>query len=355
MDFKDNLKQLSERIEKLKENLPTEEATKTALIMPFIQVLGYDVFNPLEVLPEMVCDIGIRKNEKIDYAILKDGKPIILIECKHWKQDLHLHETQLLRYYTVSKAKFGVLTNGIIYRFYSDLKEVNRMDDKPFLEVNMLDLKDAYIDEVKKFHKSYFDIETIMSSASELKYTSELKAKIASEFASPSPDFVKYIGTGIYDRVFTANVIEPFTLLVKRSFFAYVNDLSQERLKAAIQDGTGDTPQPAAVAEIPADVVNDKIVTTDVEIEAFYIVKSILRPYVSIDRIAFRDAQTYCSILFDDNNRKPIVRMYLNSETNMQISFIGDDKKERKEKIKSLDDIYLHSDEIIGKATGYLH
>ena len=121
MDFKDTIKQLADRIEKLKDNIQTEEATKNAFIMPFINALGYDVFNPLEVLPEMTCDIGTKKGEKIDYAIMKDDQPILLIECKHWKQDLNLHDNQLLRYFNVSKAKFGLLTNGIIYRFYTCL------------------------------------------------------------------------------------------------------------------------------------------------------------------------------------------------------------------------------------------
>ena len=97
MDFKDSIKDLSGRIGKLKEQIATEEATKNAFIMPFIQMLGYDVFNPLEVVPEFTCDIGMKKGEKIDYAILSDGKPVILIECKHWKQDLNLHDIQLLR------------------------------------------------------------------------------------------------------------------------------------------------------------------------------------------------------------------------------------------------------------------
>ena len=105
MDFKDTIKQLAERIDKLKDNIQTEEATKNAFIMPFINALGYDVFNPLEVIPEMNCDIGSKKGEKIDYAIIKDGEPIILIECKHWKQNLNLHDNQLLRYFTVSNPE----------------------------------------------------------------------------------------------------------------------------------------------------------------------------------------------------------------------------------------------------------
>ena len=133
MDFKDAIKQLSERVLKLKDNILTEEATKNAFIMPFINVLGYDVFNPLEVVPEMTCDIAMKKGEKIDYAIIKEGEPILLIECKHWAQDLNLHDNQLIRYFNVSKAKFGILTNGITYRFYTDLIEPNKMDEKTIL------------------------------------------------------------------------------------------------------------------------------------------------------------------------------------------------------------------------------
>ena len=170
MDFKDILRQLSERIEKLRDNLQTEEATKNALIMPFIQAMGYDVFNPLKVIPEFTCDIGTKKGEKIDYAIMRDNEPIILIECKHWCDTFTLADNQLLRYFHVSSAKFGMLTNGIIYRFYTDLDQANKMDEKPFLEVNMLDLRDNQIEELKQFHKSYFDVDKILSTTSELKY-----------------------------------------------------------------------------------------------------------------------------------------------------------------------------------------
>ena len=114
MDFKDDIKQLSERVPKLKDLAKTEEATKNAFIMPFIKTLGYDVFNPMEVVPEFIADIGIKKGEKIDYAIFKDGKPTILIECKHWEQNLNIHDVQLLRYFhVVPDAKFTIMTNGI--------------------------------------------------------------------------------------------------------------------------------------------------------------------------------------------------------------------------------------------------
>ena len=132
MDFKDEIKQLGDRINKLKDQILTEEATKHAFVMPFLKALGYDVFNPSEVVPEFISDIGLKKGEKIDYAIMLNGTPAILVECKHWTQNLNLHDGQLLRYFHVSKAKFGMLTNGIIYRFYSDLVSENKMDEKPF-------------------------------------------------------------------------------------------------------------------------------------------------------------------------------------------------------------------------------
>ncbi len=355
MDFKDSIKQISERIEKLKDNLLTEEATKNALIMPFIGALGYDVFNPLEVLPEMCCDIGIKKGEKIDYAIIKDGEPVILIECKHWKQDLNLHDNQLIRYFNVSKAKFGVITNGISYRFYTDLAEPNKMDEKPFLEINMLDLKDSQIEELKKFHKSYFDLDTILSSASELKYTSEFKAAIMREFTNPSVEFVKFLGKQVYDGVFTSKILEQFTPLVKKSISSYVNDLISDRLKAAMKDDeNAETPADGAKEEVEVGSIDNGIVTTEEELEGFYIVKSILRNVIDVNRITYRDSKTYFAIFIDNNKYKPVCRLYFNSPTNKRLTFLDENKKELHNKIQSIDEIYNHADAIIAAATKYL-
>ena len=208
MDFKDQIKQLSERVEKLCDSLQTEEATKNALIMPFIQAMGYDVFNPMEVMPEFTCDIGTKKGEKIDYAIFKDGQPIILVECKHWKQPLTLHDNQLLRYFHVSPAKFGILTNGVQYRFYTDLATPNKMDEVPFLEVDITDIRSNQIEELKKFHKAGFNVDNILSSASELKYSGELRGLLSKEFANPSPDFVRLFAKQVYDGTITQKVLD---------------------------------------------------------------------------------------------------------------------------------------------------
>jgi hypothetical protein len=354
MDFKDAVKQISDRIEKLKENLQTEEATKNALIMPFLQTLGYDVFNPLEVVPEFTCDIGTKKGEKIDYAIIKDGTPIILVECKHWKQDLTLHDNQLLRYFHVSKAKFGMLTNGIVFRFYTDLDTPNKMDEKPFLEVNMLDLKDAQIEELKKFHKSYFNIDIIMSSASELKYTGELKAVIQKEFTNPNPDFVKMFAKQVYDGVITPKLLEQFTVLVKRSIAGFISDTISERLKTALNSETADSEIINNAPEQQYEPEKEsKIQTTEEELECFFIVKAILRTHIDAGRITYRDAQSYFAIFIDDNNRKLVCRLYLNSATNKYIAFVGEDKKEIKHKLNSIDEIYTFSENLIAAISKY--
>lgn len=354
MDFKDVIKQLADRVDKVKENLQTEEATKNALIMPFLQAMGYDVFNPLEVMPEFTCDIGTKKGEKIDYAIFKDNQPIILIECKHWKQDLTLHDNQLLRYFHVSNAKFGLLTNGIIFRFYTDLETPNKMDEKPFLEINLLDLRSNQLEELKKFHKAYFDVDNILSSANELKYTSELKAVLNQEFGNPSPEFVKLFAKQVYDGAITAKILEQFTTLVKKSISGLISDTISDRLKTALKTETSQiepivSTEPTKI-ELPEGVVyvseDGKIVTTEEEIEGFMIIRAILREITDVARIAHRDAQSYFAILFDDNNRKPIIRLYLDSPSNKYIITFDKDKKETRYNIESINDIYKYANKV---------
>ena len=310
MDFKDQIKQLSARVEKIKDNILTEEATKNAFIMPFIQALGYDVFDPTEVVPELDCDLVKKKGEKIDYAIQKDGETIMLFECKHWQQDLNLHETQLQRYFTSSKARFGVLTNGIEYRFYSDLNKPNLMDTTPFLVVNMAKLKEDQITALRQFHKSYFNLEDILSSASELKYMSELKAVIRDEFQSPSDDMVRLLAKRVFEGMVTQKVIEQFREIVKRSLNDHINDAIADRLNIAIS-----------------------------------LVKSILRNVLPSERITYRDAQTYFAILIDDNNRKTICRLYFNS-ANKRIGIVKGDKSEVRYPLTTLDDIFTHAEEL---------
>ena len=345
MDFKDQIKQLSERILKLKDNIQTEEATKNAFIMPFIQALGYDVFNPLEILPEYTCDIGIKKGEKIDYAVLKDGQPIILIECKHCDQNLSLHDGQLLRYFHVSKAKFGILTNGISYRFYTDLVDANKMDEKPFFEIDMLNLKDTQIEELKKFHKSYFDISKIVGTANELKYTNEIKIILNRELKEPSEPFVRFFTSQVYNGRVTASILEFFTELVKKSAAVYMSDIITDKFKSALNQQDEENKSDVEKS-IPVVEEEDKIVTTQEEMEAFYIVKAILRPNIDIDRVTFKDTQNWFNVLIDESIRKSVCKLYFNGKKKY-IGILDENKKEVKSEINDINDIFNYSKQLL--------
>lgn len=343
MDFKDEIKLFGDKVEKLKNQIQTEEATKNAFIMPFIKVLGYDVFDPFEVMPEFIADIGIKKGEKVDYAILKEGKPSILIECKHWGESLDPHNSQLFRYFHTTSAKFGLLSNGIIYRFYTDLAEQNKMDDKPFFEFNVTDIKDNQIEELKKFHKSYFNLESIQTTASELKYMNELKTLINAEFQNPSEGLVKFFAKQIYRGMLTSKVVEQLGALTKKSIQQYINDLITERLKSALKK-ENDTEAPEAEKELVTATTTPEekaavIETTEEEKEGYMIVKTILRQKTKPARIAYRDAQSYFAILLDDNNRKTICRLYFNS-SRKYIGTFDEQKKETKTELMTIDDLF---------------
>ncbi|MXV49945.1 restriction endonuclease [Pedobacter sp. HMF7647] len=345
MDFKDQISQLASRVEKLLPQIQTEEATKNALVLPFIQILGYDVFNPFEVNPEFVADIGIKKGEKVDYAIMKDGEAILIIECKHHKEQLDPHNSQLFRYFHVSKARFSLLTNGLNYRFYTDLKDPNKMDDKPFFEFNITEMKDAQIEELKKFHKSYFDVENISNTALDLKYTSELKTIITSELTNPSPVFVKHFAGQVYTGgKLTEKILNQFSELVKRSSNQVLNDAITSRLKTALtKEEANSVATDSKVTADPVMGTENGVTTTEEELEGYHIVKSIIRKKVEAKRIVARDVQSYFGILLDDNNRKPICRLYFNTLSRKCIGIFGEDRKETKYDLTSLDDIYNYS------------
>jgi hypothetical protein len=358
MDFKDYIKSLAERTQKLKDSVKTEEATKNALIMPFIQIMGYDVFNPLEVVPEFIADIGTKKGEKVDYAIFKDELPIIIIECKHWTDKLEVHDTQLMRYFNVTKAKFGILTNGIVYKFYTDLDEPNKMDELPFLEFNLSEPKENLIEDLKRFHKSYFDIPSIVSAASELKYTTSLKNILQREFNSPSTEFIRFFAKQVYQGPVTEKVLNQFAVFMKKSLNHWLTDSLNEKLKTALSsnqdviiDKSFETKSEPSAAE-PAEIEN-KVITTDLEKEAFFIVKSILRTAVAPEMITYKDFQSQFNITYNDKASKTICKLYLNNPNKMFLGIFDEMKKEIKQPLSSIDDIYNYSEALLNTAKLY--
>jgi hypothetical protein len=338
MDFSDRLKELAGRLPDKLDYIATEEATKNALVLPFISALGYNVFDPLEVVPEFTCDVGTKKGEKVDYALMRDGRPIVLFECKTAGCPLDVgRASQLFRYFTATDTRFAVLTDGIVYQFFSDLDQSNKMDSKAFLEVDLRDLREAQIKELKRFTKSSFDETSIVAVASELKYAREIRRVIDEESREPSEEFLRMIVSRVYDGRFTKAVHERFADLVKRAFAEFLHEKVNARLQSALASETA----PLEGNE-EAEEEAEEVVTTPEEIEAFYIVKSILREVTDVSRVHIRDAKTYCSVILDNNNRKPICRLHFNSRQKY-LGIFDAEKNETRHAIDALDQIYRHS------------
>ncbi|WP_392455490.1 type I restriction endonuclease [Chryseomicrobium aureum] len=315
--FHEQLHGLGKRIEQLKDSISTEEATKTAIIMPFFQMLGYDVFNPLEFSPEFIADVGIKKGEKVDYAILNEGKPVILIECKSINAPLTKHDSQLFRYFGTTTAKFSILTNGIEYKFFTDLVEPNKMDTSPFFTFNILDLKEPHLQEIAKFRKDAFDVDNITSTASELKYLNALKTYLNTQFNLPSDPFVKFLVNEIYDGVKTKSTLEKFTPIIQKGLKQIINEMVSQKLNAALKS-TGDKIEEQFVTEVAITTADGKetIVTTNEELEAYSVVRVALKEFVDPERIYYRDNKSYFNILLDDNIRKWLMRIYFEKNRN---------------------------------------
>lgn len=354
MDFIERLNSLATKVRAQKNSIQTEEATKNAFVMPFISaVLGYDVFNPLEVVPEFTADVGLKRGEKIDYAIMRDGEVQILIEAKKCGSALSLENaSQLYRYFGVTNARIALLTNGIVYQFYTDLDDPNRMDSKPFLVLDLEDIDNSVVPELAKLTKESFDLGSVISAAEELKYVGQLKREIAAQFKQPGDDWVKFFTSKVYEGAFTQKVREQFTVLVDKAANQYLKDQVNARLKSALgaEGGLAESPDLPTSNTAPTVAVDDlesnpEVETTEEELDGYSIVKAIACSEVKPQRIFHRDAKSYFAILIDDNNRKSIARLHFNGRQKY-LGLFDEDKVETRHPIDSLDEIYNHAEQI---------
>lgn len=357
MEFPAKIDGLSARAKGKLDHLETEEATKNALVMPMITALGYNIFDPTEVIPELTADVGVKRGEKVDYAIKRDGVVVILIECKSVETALSSdHASQLYRYFSVTDARFAILTNGVDYWFYSDLDDTNRMDSRPFLEFNLFDYTDGDVSELSKFTNQTFDVDSIVSTANDLKYTREIKRIMAKELADPSEDLVRFFAKQVYDGKLTQAAREQFADFTRRAFRQFISDKVNDRLKSALAgeqetEVQEDSPVDKPGSEDEGDNLSGVLTTVD-EVEAFHMVKAIVRQVVDPRRVFMRDTKSYCGVLLDDNNRKPICRLHFNT-ANRKIGVFDEDKNETEIPISDLDDIYELMDILKKTASDY--
>lgn len=347
MPFEGAIEELAAKVESYESALGTEEATKTAIVMPFVgRVLGYDVFNPEEVVPEYVCDVGTKRGEKIDFAIIRDGRVQILIEAKKIGEPLRReHAGQLVRYFHVSNARIAVLTNGREWHFFTDLERPNIMDEQPFLQLDLGDVDPYVLPELKKLTKEEFDLDSVLEAAEELKYVSAIKRALGELFATQPDDFARLLIARVYDRSITVKVRDAFDGIIRKALAQFINDRVNDRLKVALHSS------PSVIGAAPAvtgnaaavDVTSEELDTTVMELEGFQIVRAIVVSDVDYARVAARDTKSYFGVLLDDNNRKPICRLHFN-RAQKYLGIFDEAKQETRVPIDEVQDIYHHAD-----------
>lgn len=341
MDLATKLVELEKRTAQHRELLLTEEAAKTALVMPFLQALGYDVFNPSEVIPEFTADVGIKKGEKVDYALCIDGKVSILVECKPSSIDLDLkHASQLYRYFSTTEARVALLTNGVVYQFYSDIEQRNRMDDKPFFVFSMDVIRRNDPTTLQRFGRHEFDIDAIVAEAGRLKLESQMRIELEKEFATPSDEFIRMMAARVLPGGrMTSAVREQIHPIIVASIASLIRDRVNDRLTSALNVANpAAEPLPEGTSDDMSEL-EEGVVTTEDEIAGFRIVQAIAARHVDPKRVVIRDSKSYCAILLDDNNRKTLARLHFNSPTTRYVGTFGG-KTETRHLVTALTDLY---------------
>jgi hypothetical protein len=299
------INELAERARQYSGMKLNEEQTKNTLILPFIKSLGYDIFNPFEVKAEFTSDIGTKKGERIDYAIMRGDKPAILIECKPRGDCLDKGRcTQLRRYFQSHiEAKIGVLTDGVRYAFFTDIRHKNIMDDEPFLEFSLLDFDERLLSSLGKICKDKLAPDEFIRVADSLTQGEAIKRMVAEEMNGPSDELVRFFASKASQSMrMSAKAVEIMRPVVRKA----VDDFIAARV-SLVADTAKVKHNKSLHDESPEE---DGVYTTNTEIWGLLIIRTLLHEVIDPLRIAIRDKKSYCGILLDDNNRKSICRFH---------------------------------------------
>lgn len=354
-DFFEKVEGIAKRSTAAERQALTEEATKTAVILPLLQCLGFDVFNLDEVTPEFVADVGTKKGEKVDFAVKIDGRVEMLVEAKPINCKLgEVQFNQLFRYFHATEARLALLTNGKEIWFFSDTEEQNKMDAEPFFKFDLQKFDKAQVDELARFQKHCFSIDTIIEAASNLKYVKSAAAYLKRQLVEPEEEFIRLVGKKIHPGVLTKTVQEQIRPSIQSAFDQIIRDRIQESLNITLSDSSIALKAPSAQVAQQEIESEDALETTDEELEGYMIIRAILARHMPVDRVFLRDAKSYCAILMDDNNRKPICRLYFNSPTTKNVGLFDAEKNETKIRVDGPVDLYRFIDQIEAAARSYL-
>ncbi|MCK6547613.1 type I restriction enzyme HsdR N-terminal domain-containing protein [Myxococcota bacterium] len=313
MSFQDDVLRFSDQIKARIPHIKGEEATKHALVVPFLQVLGYDVFDPREVKPEYAADFAKKRSgqqEKIDYAIFLNDAPVMFIECKPVGADLSDHEGQLARYFNATPTvRVALITNGVQLRVFTDLQQPNVMDPNPWLDVDLLSPKAAEIEALKRFRKFDFSANDVVSLAEEMVYYNSMTSFFAAQLREPTEPFVRFVlGETLSVNRVTAKIIERLTPIMRKALQAAILEHmarsfdrgpstpqpAAEPTKQAIDAQPPPVPaQPVAAQEPGASEGRAGVVTTAEELACWERVAGWVREVHPNGGLGYRDSKTY--------------------------------------------------------------
>ena len=230
MTLIEDVRALANRIPTLKDRLSNEEATKTALVLPFFRALGYDFTNPDDVEPEFDASWADTKGWKADYALMSGGEAVVIVECKPVSNNLERVTPQLGRYFPLTDARVGLLTNGIVYRFYTDQDKPNAMDENPFWVLNLESLSSRDFEQLERFSKGS-DLAQAVEAASELTHINQIKGRLVSQLETPDDGFVDLFGRELHTGGnYMQAVRDRFKPLVQTAFQEFIRGCRQKSL-----------------------------------------------------------------------------------------------------------------------------
>ena len=364
--FEEQLRHHATHVEEMGVHCISEETTKQALILPLLNILDFTAHNPLKVQSEYLADFpGIKKTERVDYALFHNGQPVMYVEAKAYREKLGNHAPQLARYFnSTPSVRIAALTNGQIWKFFTDLKLENVMDDKPFFVVDFLDLKDSDIEELARFSYDHIQTESIRTFAEDQAYLAKFKEVIQNSLRELDPDFVKFVITKASPSLrMTQKIVDSMTPLVKRAV--------AEAMTGMVVNSLNLPPEPSIVeGEIEAvlhqeddDIVdpsNSKIVTTKDERRLFEVAKALLKIKLSDTELAAKDTESYFAILFQGKNNRWLIR-YNSNKKRPTLQFIVPLTEQYKLEIEraglelsSGEHIYLDSPDDLLRVSGLL-
>lgn len=278
-----------------------EEATKHSLILPFFQMLGFDIYNPSVLRPEYKAGFASNK-EKIDYAIFQNDVPALFIEAKAYGEKLENYDAQLAKYFnSTTNLKLAVITDGVRYKFFTDLKEPNIIDIDPFLEFDFESIGTEEIEILKRFQADKFNAQELVNHAENLVYLRALKKKVRAIFREPSDDFVRFMAGDVFPKKITANALERLTPLVKQALSSVLVEMVSMGLSQEISKPE-DTSIPTEVTEVvaptsDAESKESKVVTTEEELAGFNLIYQLITEGSGEDqKVTYKDTASYFGI-----------------------------------------------------------